>query len=192
MGHSANLVKHSVYRLLAIVAVSLFISHGGPAAAQQPSEYQVKAAFLYNFLNFVEWPQSVLNDTTLTIGILGTNPFKEAIRRFEARKVEGRSLRIVHSERLQDLPFCHILFVSNSEEKSFTQIFQYLSNQPTLTVGETEDFAQQGGIVNFFLQDKKVRFEINLQQSKDARLQLSSKLLKLARIVENERGEVSQ
>lgn len=185
-------MKHSVYRLLAIVAVSLFISHSGPAAAQQPSEYQVKAAFLYNFLNFVEWPQSVLNDTTLTIGILGTNPFREAIKRFEARKVEGRSLRIVHSERLQDLPFCHILFVSNSEEKSFTQIFQYLSNQPTLTVGETKDFAQQGGIVNFFLQNNKVRFEVNLQQSKDARLRLSSKLLKLARIVENERGEVSQ
>ena len=155
---------------------------GSPhAEAQQPSEYQVKAAFLYNFANFVEWPEEALSDTTtLIIGVLGKDPFEAALTRFEKQKVKGRSLRIVQSERLQDLPFCHMLFINSTEEKNLTQVFRYLEGKPTLTVGEVEQFARRGGIINFVIKDKKVRFEINRAKAVESGLKLSSKLLKPA------------
>jgi hypothetical protein len=155
------------------------------APAQQPSEHQVKAAFLYNFANFVQWPTDALADTTtLTIGILGNDPFGNAFAPFEKRKVKGHPLRIIRSTRLQELPICHVLFISTSEEKHFEQIFQHLKERPVLTVSETPGFAQVGGMVNFVLQDNKVRFEINLQRTREAQLKLSSKLLKLALVID--------
>ncbi len=154
--------------------------------AQQPSEHQVKAAFLYNFANFVQWPTGALTDTTtLTIGILGNDPFGNAFAPFEKRKIKGHSLRIVRSTRLQELPICQVLFISTSEEKHFEQIFQHLKERPVLTVSETPGFAQLGGMINFVLQDNKVRFEINLVRTREANLKLSSKLLKLALVIDD-------
>lgn len=154
--------------------------------AQQPSEHQVKAAFLFNFANFVQWPPDALTDTTtLTIGILGDDPFGNAFKPFERRKIKGHPLRIVHSTRLQELPTCHVLFISNSEEKHLEKIFQHLRDRPVLTVSESAKFARSGGMINFVLQDKKVRFEINLQQTREAKLKLSSKLLKLAIVIDD-------
>ena len=157
-----------------------------PSSAQSPSEHQVKAAFLYNFANFVEWPSSALDDTSsIVIGILGEDPFGQAFTPFENRTVKGHPLRIIHSKLLQELPFCHILFISSSEEKNLPQIFQYLSDRPVLTVGESVGFAQRGGAINFVMKNKKVRFEINQQRAEKADLKISSKLLKLASIVED-------
>jgi len=178
------------FRPLGIIALLLFFGESPYAEAQQPSEYQVKAAFLYNFANFVEWPEETLSDTTtLVIGVLGKDPFEAALTRFEKQKVKGRSLRIVQSERLQDLPFCHMLFINSTEEKNLNQVFRYLEEKPTLTVGEVEQFARRGGIINFVIKDKKVRFEINRAKAIESGLKLSSKLLKLATIVEDEKDK---
>lgn len=180
------------FRHLGILGLLLFASYP-QAEAQQPSEYQVKAAFLYNFANFVEWPEIALSDTTtLIIGVLGKDPFGSALTRFEKRSVKGRPLRVVQSERLQDLPFCHMLFISSTEEENLTQVFQYLEGKPTLTVGELEQFAQRGGVINFIIKNKKVRFEINRTRALESGLKLSSKLLKLATIVDGQRKKGSQ
>lgn len=168
--------------LLALVLSTVLCA---PSSAQGPSEHQVKAAFLYNFANFVEWPVSALDDTSsIVIGILGEDPFGLAFAPFKDRTVKGHPLRIIRSKRLQELPFCHILFISSSEEKNLPQIFHYLGDKSVLTVGESPGFAQRGGAVNFVMKNKKVRFEINQQRATTANLKISSKLLKLADIVE--------
>ena len=164
------------------LSLLLFFAAVGPSQAQRPSEYQVKAAFLYNFTNFVEWPPSALPDTatTLTIGILGDDPFGAAFAPFENKPNQGRILHIVRSTRLQELPFCHVLFITKSEEKHLPKILEYFANRPVLTVSETLAFTRAGGAINFVLRDKKIRFEINVDAAEKAGLKLSSKLLKLA------------
>lgn len=174
------------YPIHALLALALSTALSVPSSAQGPSEHQVKAAFLYNFANFVEWPRSTLADTSsIVIGILGEDPFGQAFAPFKDRTIKGRSLRIIHSKLLQELPFCHILFISSSEEKNLAQIFQYLGDRPVLTVGESAGFAQRGGTINFVMKNKKVRFEINQQRAAKTDLKISSKLLKLASIVED-------
>jgi len=159
-----------------------------PVLGQRPSEYQVKAAFLYNFPNFVEWPAEVFPDTatTLTIGILGKDSFGGAFAPFVGEIVRGRTLVVERSTRLQELPFCHILFISVSEEKYLPQILEHFRDRSVLTVGETPGYAQAGVMINFVLQENKVRFEINVAATERVNLKLSSKLLKLARIVQEE------
>jgi hypothetical protein len=156
-----------------------------PALAQRPSEYQVKAAFIYNFPNFVDWPEGALPDTTtaLTIGILGKDPFGDAFAPFLSRAVKGRKGIIRRSTRLQELPFCHILFICESEKKYLPQILEHFRGRPVLTVGETEGFAQTGVMINLVLKGNKVGFEVNVDAVEQARLKLSAKLLDLATIV---------
>lgn len=175
---------------LAAVWVVLFILWAialppSPALAQRPSEYQVKAAFIYNFPNFVDWPEGTLPDTTtaLTIGILGKDPFGDAFDPFLARAVKGRKGIIRRSTRLQELPFCHILFICESEKKYLPQILEHFRGRPVLTVGETEGFAQAGVMINLVLKGNKVGFEVNVDAVERARLKLSAKLLLLATIV---------
>lgn len=164
-------------------------SLSSPAAAQQPSEHQVKAAFLYNFPNFVEWPEEALPDsaTPLIIGILGEDPFGKAFAPFAGKTIKGRPVIIRRSTRLQELPLCHVLFICRSEAKNLPQILEYLQRRHVLTIGESEDFAQKGVMINFFLEENKVRFEINVKAAEQAGLKISSKLLRLARLVEEKR-----
>lgn len=159
-----------------------------PAAGQRPSEYQVKAAFLYNFPNFIEWPAETSPDTvtTLTIGILGNDPFGNAFEPFAEKTIKGRQVVVRRSSRLQELPICQILFICDSEKKYLPQILEHLKGRSVLTVGETEGFAQSGVIANFVLQDNKVRFEINVAAAERAGLKFGAKLLKLALIVQEE------
>lgn len=172
------------------LSLVLILATACPSLAQRPSEYQVKAAFLYNFTNFVEWPASTLPDSAmpLTIGILGDDPFAAAFAPFNNKLNRGRMLHIVRSTRLQELPFCHILFIAKSENKHLPQILEYFKDRHVLTVSETPDFVSSGGMINFVLIDKKVRFEINVDAAERAGLKLSSKLLKLAILVTDNQG----
>jgi len=160
-----------------------------PSASQRPSEYQVKAAFLYNFPNFVEWPPVALPDTAtvITIGILGQDPFGDAFAPFVDKLVKGRGAVVKRSTRLQELPLCQVLFICDSERRYLPQILEHLRGRAILTVGETEGFADAGVMVSFFLQDKRVRFEINVDAAEASGLKFSAKLLKVAaRIVGEE------
>jgi hypothetical protein len=154
------------------------------------SEYLIKAGFIYNFAKFVEWPATTFSqpDSPIVIGILGTDPFGAIIDRIvEDKKIGGRGFivkRLKWSKDLKELKECKIVFVSSSEKGHLDDFVQALKGLPILTVGETPGFAERGGIIRFTLEDNKVRFEVNVEAAHQADLTISSRLLTLARIIQ--------
>ena len=163
-----------------------FNVHAGSGPGS-PTEYQVKAAYLYNFPRFIEWPSSVHWDdqASITLCILGEDPFGGALEPAQGKIVKGRKMVIKHCAKLDQLDKCHLLFVSRSEEKNLPEILAKIKNWNTLTVSDMEGFAQSGGVINFVTVEKKIRFEINLDAAERADLKISSKLLRLAKIVKD-------
>ena len=171
--------------LLAILGVCALV--GGPrhVPAQSLREYQIKAAFLYNFLKFVDWPSEVLPESSdvITVCVFGDDPFGEALESIKDKLVKGRRLTIRRLGPVKDLESCHVLFIGASEEARLPQVVQSLRGASVLTIGEIEGFAESGGIINFVVKKNKVHFEINLNNAERARLKLSSQLLSVARVV---------
>jgi hypothetical protein len=177
-----------------LVATCLAAGRAPEARAQGAAlgEYRVKAAFLYNFAKFVEWPEGAFADAgaPLVIGILGEDPFEDALDGvIRGKTASGRALAVKRSKDLQGVGACHILFISSSERKRIEQIVEGLQGASVLTVGETEAFTRLGGVVGFVVEEGRVRFEINADSAERARLRVSSKLLALARVVRNGRTE---
>jgi len=154
------------------------------------SEYLIKAGFIYNFAKFVEWPTAAFAqpDSPIVIGILGTDPFGNLIDRIvENKKIGARGLvvkRLRWGTDLKDLRECKILFVGASERGHLDELMQVVKGLPILTVGETPGFAERGGVIRFVLEDNRVRFEINVEAAHQADLTISSRLLTLARIIQ--------
>jgi hypothetical protein len=156
-----------------------------PARAQS-NEYQLKAVFLYNFVQFVEWPPGAFPsaETPLRIGILGNDPFGPALdEAIQNASVNHRRLAVVRSGNLADLQECQLIFVSQSEAGQLPQILAAENSRPILTVSDIDHFAQAGGDIGFFLSDGKVRFAINAGAARQSGLKISSQLLNLGRIV---------
>lgn len=156
-----------------------------PVRAQSPapSEYQLKAAFLYNFAKFIEWPPKAFADdkAPFIIGVLGDNPFGTDLDQLVAGKtINDHPIIIRTNLTAVEATNCHILFISSSEKKNFPEIFQTLRGTTVLTVGDTERFIEAGGIINFVPEAGKIRFQISDDAAKAARLKISSKLLSLA------------
>lgn len=171
--------------LLLVVALTNGIA-GIQAQAQGSSEYSVKAAFIYNFAKFVEWPSEALGDdgAPLIVGVLGQDPFGNALDQAIAGKtVNGRPLVIQRLTWGQGLRGCHILFISQSERKHMAQILSSLQGTNILTISDMVPANQPGGIINFVIDQNKVRFEINAGAADQARLKISSRLLTLAKAV---------
>ena len=179
----------SARRAWARIATCILLLAWIPAAAPQSeelSEYQLKAAFLYNFAKFVEWPAEAFVDAgaPLRICVLGENPFGNGlVETVQGRKVNGHPLMVAPISETHQAKGCHMLFLSRAERKRMPQVLEVLHNSSTLTVGESDDFVRAGGVINFVLEAGKVRFEVNLRASEQARLKISSKLLSLARAV---------
>ena len=149
-----------------------------------PTEYQVKAAFLYNFGRFVEWPPQSPPPSTFTICVLGKDPFGSVLDDLiKDKSIQGMKLVARRLERVEDAGDCRILFISSSEDARLGHILAVLRGRSVLTVGEVERFAHRGGMINFRLEGAKVRFEINPDAAGQAGLTISSQLLKLARII---------
>jgi hypothetical protein len=158
---------------------------GGPARAQvaQPTEYQIKAAFLYNFAKFVEWPPAAFANATspLVIGILGENPFHDDLAQMVRTKtVDNHPLLIQEYRSAKEATNCHILFISTSEKDRLSEILKHLKGASVLTVAEMDQFTEGGGMINFVLKGNKIRFQINNDAAKSAGLKISSKLMSLA------------
>ncbi len=155
---------------------------------QQPTEYQVKAAFLFNFAKFVTWPIDALasSDTVLIIGVIGNNKFIDDLKSVIGEKrVQNRRIEIRHYRWYKDIDYCHILFVDCSERPRLRRILRHIGSRPILTVGDgINNFCQAGGIINFVMNDTMVNFEINPASAKVHGLQISSKLLRLATIIQ--------
>jgi hypothetical protein len=167
----------SVLALLAMLAPSA-------ARAEEPGlEYPVKAAFLYQFARFTDWPEEARSDAPLAIGILGDDPFGAVLdKALEGKSVGGRALTIRRSTFALDLDGCSILFVSRSETHRLAGVLGRVARSPVLTVGESEGFTQSGGMIRFVVDGSHVRFEVNLAAVESGGLRLSSRLLALARI----------
>jgi hypothetical protein len=158
----------------------------GPAAAQTAEEYQVKAAFLFNFAKFVQWPATSFKSPSdpIHICVLGENPFGTTLAELLAgKKIDDRPLMSSHFFEVREINGCHILFVSKSERKNLRNILAAATAGGILTVGEWESFAADGGTIGFHLDQGKVRLEINLPAAERAQVKISSKLLSLAQIV---------
>jgi len=174
-------------RKAALQAIVLLLCATGAAPqSENLSEYQVKAAFVYNFAKFVEWPAEAFADRNapLRVCVLGENPFgQELMRVVNGKKIGGHDLIVSNFFEARLARGCHVLFVSSSERGRMAQVIEGLRETSVLTVGETGDFVRQGGMIRFVLEEGKVRFEVNLGASDRARLKISSKLLSLARAV---------
>lgn len=170
---------------LAAAAVSANASAVGGADPGPAGEYQVKAAFLYNFAKFVEWPAGAFEtaQAPFLVCVLGADPFGTDLERtLKNEKIGGREINVRRIKRVQEREGCHILFVSKSERDSLPQILGALKNAAVLTVSEFDSFTQLGGMINLYVEDRRIRFEINVAPAENAGLKISSKLLKLAKV----------
>jgi hypothetical protein len=172
----------------ALFAALTFMSGGPrlPAQTTIPREYQIKAAFLFNFAQFVEWPTNAFQEATtpLVIGVLGEDPFGASLdETVRGEKVNNRPLVVQRYRRVEDIETCHMLFISQSERNRLEQIFAGLKNRSILTVGDLDGFALRGGMIRFVTEKNKIRLRINLPAAKAAGLTMSSKLLRPAEII---------
>ena len=148
-------------------------------------EYQVKAAFLFNFAKFVEWPESSFADARapIVLGIVGDNPFGDDLDRIvTGQMVKGRTIHISKYRSGDDLRACHILFISESEHARVPQILASLQGASVLTVSDIDGFAKGGGVMQLILEEDRVRFAVNLDSATRAKLKINSKLLALAQV----------
>jgi hypothetical protein len=144
-------------------------------------EYEIKAAFLFNFGQFVRWPEEAFSDplAPFVIGVLGDDPFGETLDRMVAGEQVSNHPMVV--ERYQDpdeVGHCHVLFVSGSETPRLDFIFETLAGRHILTVGEAPGFTEQSGVIRFVIVDNKLRLEINVAAAERAGLRISSQLLR--------------
>ena len=164
----------------------LWFCVGAARAAGGPGEYEVKAVFLFNFSQFVDWPASAFPDdrSPLVVGVLGQDPFGAALdEAVRGETVNGRPLSIRRYERIEDVDACHILFIERTQQEQLDQILESLRDRSCLTVSDAEGFAAAGGIIQFVTIDNRIRLQINLDAAKLANLTISSKLLRPAQIV---------
>jgi len=202
-------MRKKVYIFFAVFALAL------PAASTPPQdrteinpkiERQVKAALLYNFIKFTEWPEDKIKDTnTITIGLLGDDDFSNAFDPVKGKPVKDRKLVVkvlgkfadlqkikndnkeLHSRKIAELGKCHLLFVCGSEKKHTKEILEMLRGHGVLTIGEHENFLEQGGMICFVPGAKKLEFKINLVVVRGERLRISSRVLRLAKRVIQEK-----
>ena len=189
-----SIVSHGLCRSSKVIALIAFIgvlaraSHG--FGAETPlSEYQVKSLFLFNFAKYIEWPSNAFAtaNAPIQIGVIGGSDegkfARELTRTVEAKNVEGRPILVSQIQTPEDLDKCHILFIRSSEKTRLGEILRRLNTRPVLTVSETDRFLEQGGAINFVKKEGKIRLEISLDAARQAKLQISSKLLSVADVV---------
>ena len=156
------------------------------ALAMEFDEYAVKAAYLYNFAKFVEWPSGafISSDAPLLICIAGENPFGNALGSLSGKTVESHPVEVRYLPVATDLEKCHVVFMGRAEQGRFKAALAKLARLPILTVSDISGFAQAGGMIGLVEADQRIRFDINLTAARRTSLRLSSQLLKLATIVE--------
>ena len=171
------------------LAVLTGTASAAPQSEQAP-EYDLKAAYLYNFATFVDWPAAAFArpDAPFVVGVIGKDPFGAALDdTFRGLTVQKRRPEIRRSAEIEKLKGSHILFVPASEKARFKEIVEAFRGTSTLVLGEAEGFAAGGGSMNYFIEDKRLRFEVNPAAARRAGLSVSSQLLRLARIVEEKK-----
>jgi hypothetical protein len=167
----------------------LLLSFAAPRLVAQDAtipEADLKAAFLYNFTKFVEWPVEAFprEDSPFVVGIYGDDDFVSTLRTLlRDKKAHGHPFEVRKLTNPQDAKTCQILFFRDSDTRKFSQIYDNIKKSPILTVGEGNEFLDAGGMFGLFFEDKQLRFEVNPAPAENAKLSVSSKLLRLAKKV---------
>jgi hypothetical protein len=178
-------------RIVATVCGLLWLTGSvEPAQTGPPKEYQVKAVFLFNFAQFVEWPTAAFENShsPIIIGILGENPFGSYLDdTVRGETVEQRPLQVQRYRRVDQIKNCHILFISRSEASNLKEILMALKDRSILIVGDGDDFVQRGGMIRLATAQSRVRLIINTQAANAAMLTISSQLLRSADLVAPEK-----
>lgn len=193
-----------IFVLIVVLLICIPASEVRPdSSAAKYKEYEIKAAFIYNFLKFIDWPEEKMtsNGDQIIIGIIGNDPFGSTTDVFKGKSVEDRKLVVKkfdsrlqlqnsaedNKEKLtkqtEELRKCHLLFICPSEKKIVPELVEALAGYSVLTIGDNAEFIKSGGVINFFLEEKKVRFDINLTAAENAGLKIRSQLLRLAKNV---------
>jgi len=169
---------------LGFCLVGLVLCSGkGPAQESGPTEYEIKAAYIFNFAKFVEWPTKAFSQPSspIVIGILGENPFhKDLEDTIRDKTVDDHPLVVKEFPSPAEPTNCHILFINSSEKARLPQILKDLNGASVLTVGEMDGFTEAGGMINFVREGTKIRFRINNTAATKVKLKISSKLLSIA------------
>lgn len=172
--------RHLIVWLFGLALAGLGAPSGRAETDLSP-EYQLKAVFLFNFAQFVEWPAEAFPDpkAPLVIGVLGKDPFGAYLDELvNGEKIGDRLLVIRRYGRVEDLTACHILFISRSEARNLDTIVTRLKERSLLTVSDAETFTRQGGMVRFAMENGKIRLRINVEAAKASKLLISSKVLR--------------
>ncbi len=175
--------------LALLIAVADAIPIGAQVKLNPSVEYQAKAAFLYNFVKFVEWPPEAFQSETssITVCVFRYDPFGSALDEVIAgQTLNNRRLVVQRTNKLPDLKACQLVFVSDREDKHLPEVLNSLEGASALVVGEGGDFAEHRGGIQFFLENKQLRFAVNVDAVQRARLTVDSRLLALARIVHDQ------
>lgn len=196
--------------ILVLVFSIAVTSSMAQADTAQSREYQIKAAFLYNFIKFVDWPEEKTADSNepITIGIIGKDPFGDAFEPIKNKPVKGKKVIVRRFKSLEELKKsgegnksdkhpqieairkCHLLFICRSDKNNLEEIIDLVKDYSILTVADTQGFLEANGIINFVMEEKKVSFEVNVTAAKRAKLKIRSQLLRLAtRILEEKNSE---
>jgi hypothetical protein len=198
----------------ALVLIAASMATPAQTGNEVDREHIVKAAFVYNFIKFVDWPKEKMADPNepIIIGIIGSRDFTKAFDPVKGKKIKNRNISIIYFEgfekltksrtgddrqwnqKMETLKRCHALLLCtcrSARVENSRQIIKSLTGFPVLTVGETDDFLESGGIISFLEEEDKIRFEINVAAAKRNKLKISSKLLRLAKRVlkENSLGK---
>jgi len=183
-GSGPGTTRHAA---IGAVLLAVLLVAGALRPQEPPSvEYQVKAAFLYNFARFIEWPPDAFpsEKSPITFCVYGPDPFGNSLDDvIRGKSVNNREFLARRPRDYPELRTCQLVFVSEKEDKHLGEILSSVKGSSVLLVGESQDFAERGGTVQFFLENNKLRFAVNVDAAKRARLQISSKLLALAKIV---------
>jgi len=201
--YSCSIMRTKVYILVVLALFVELVAPQARAGSAPVQEYQIKAAFLYNFIKFVDWPKEKMADSNepITIGVIGTDPFGHAFEPIKDKKVKGRKVIVKRfkgfkeqgpsdkkdkselKRTIESLRKCHLLFICSSEKENLKEAINSVKDHSVLTVADIKGFLESGGIINFLVEGKKVVFEINNTAAKQAKLKIRSKLLRLAKRV---------
>jgi hypothetical protein len=168
------------FAIAAVLAACLLCTSIG--RAQDVTESSLKAAFIYSFAKFTEWPQDALPSTAIfSACVLGDSPIRDALERtVTGRLILGRGISVSQVQLDGKLRSCHLLYVSRVTSAQVTAVVAAVRGAPVLTISDVDDFVRQGGIAQMFVENGKMRFDLNLEVARRSRLDLSSKLLVLA------------
>jgi hypothetical protein len=182
LGPSVTEAACGYRRRFAGAAFGAFLLCVSTGRAQDVTESSLKAAFIYTFAKFTEWPEDILPPTaTFSACVLGDSQIRDALERtVKGRQYEGRGISVSQVQLDGKLRSCHLLYVSGVNPAQVTAVVVAVRGAPVLTISDIDDFAQLGGIAQMFVENGKMHFDLNLGVAKGSRLQLSSKLLALA------------